>query len=134
MSVEGGKTMKAVLKPKRVWLAVLGVVALALAGVGAFAAFPSGATSASSLALNISWGRPTQAERDGSKLFFVISPDAAHTMEILVYVDGIENGKTYEIEVEVKETGGPENIKWKLKVEDLVGEEVPELPPADPRN
>lgn len=85
--------------------------------------------------LNISWGAPTQAERDGSKLFFVTDPaTSSSTMDILVYVDGLESGKTYEIEVEVKEKGGPEDIKAELEVEDLIGEEVPTLPPVDPPN
>ena len=85
--------------------------------------------------LNISWGAPTQAERDTNKLFFVTDPTAStSTMEILVYVDGLESGKTYEIEVEIKEKGGPEDIKRELEVEDLIGEEVPVLPPVDPPN
>ena len=86
------------------------------------------------MSLNISWGRPTQAERDTNKLFFTASPASGDaTMEILVYVGGIESGKEYEIEVDVKEKGGPEVIEEELKVEDLAGEEVPTLPPADPR-
>jgi hypothetical protein len=87
------------------------------------------------MSLNISWGRPTQGERDTNKVIFVANPaTSSNNTEILVYVDGMESGKTYEIEVEVKETGGPEVIERELKIEDLVGEEAPELPPADARH
>ncbi len=128
--------MEAVLKPRRVWLAVLGVVALALAGLGAFAAIPPEAEAASSmLSVNLKWGRPTQAERDTNKLFFWNDPATGTDIgEILVYVDGLESGKTYEIEVVVTETGGPAPIRQELKVQDLIGEEVPAPPPADPRD
>ena len=128
--------MEAVLKPTRVWLVVLGGVALALAGLGAFAAYPSGATSASSAAISIKWGRPTQAERDATppKIFGVPGPSGGDT-EILVYIKGLTAGKTYEIEVELKEKDGAAGtfVKAELEVEDLVFEPVPELPPPDPR-
>ncbi len=128
--------MEAVLKPTRVWLVVLGGVALTLAGLGAFAAYPSGATSASASAISIKWGRPTQAERDATPpKIFGVAEGGGNSAEILVYVDGLEPGKTYEIEVEVKEKDAATgtSVKEELEVEDLVFEPVPELPPPDPR-
>ena len=59
-----------------------------------------------------------------------------HQAEVLVYVSGMEPGKTYEIEVEVKEKGtdGGAATKIELEVEELVATPVPMLPPPDPRD
>ena len=90
-----------------------------------------------SLASSIQWGRPTQAERDANppKIFGVPGPNGNES-EILVYVDGIENGKTYEIEVKLteKDSGTGTSVKEELKIEDLEVEVVPVLPPPDPRD
>ena len=120
---------------KRLLIWGIATIALLTALVGSLTLQPDPAYGFVT-ALNISWGRPTQAERDVNKLYFYNDPATAlNTAEILVYIDGLENGKEYEIEVEVKEKGGDAgDITLALKVEELIGEEVPMLPPPDPRN
>jgi hypothetical protein len=87
----------------------------------------------SSAAMNIKWGRPTQAERDAKRLACVPDNPRGHFTEVLVYIQGMEPGRTYEIEVEVKEKAGGDTVKEKLEVEDLESSPVPVLPPADPK-